>query len=134
MDTIHDPGEPEDDRLMHLATGLLFSGDHQSDMYAAIDRALRLHGNTVIWRSMQRNAMSRDYSWSRAAPSYLHCYQALCTTPEQTAPARTPAPATPVLAAARQIGMVASPRLQGLGLKKQSLGELAPRATGASAA
>jgi len=83
VDTIHDPGSAGNDEVMGLATGLLFDGDKVEDMCGAIDRALGLRSVTTIWRRMQRNAMLRDFSWERAAPAYLHCYQALCTDREE---------------------------------------------------
>lgn len=140
VDTIHDPGSQGGDEAMREATGLLFHGDGQEDMCAAIDRALRLRGNSLIWRCMQRNAMRRDFSWERAAPAYMQCYQALCREEEQAErlAARPAAHAAPVLAAARHkgiAGIAAGSRVTGLALAgKSARAELAPRVTGVSAA
>src|SRR5690606_9197510 len=101
VDTIHDPGWLAGDEAMSTATGLLFQGDQEHDMCAAIERALRLRANEPVWRRMQRNAMQRDFSWERAAPAYVQCYQALCQEVERAerrqAPARASVHAAPAL-------------------------------------
>lgn len=114
VDTIHDPGSVGTDEVMGLATGLLFDGDQVADIYNAIERALRLRSINTIWRRMQRNAMLRDFSWERAAPAYLHCYQALCSgrvevvSPVLTASVREAKRTAAVRAGSRQIGISAA--------------------------
>ena len=139
VDTIHDPGGLAGDEAMNTATGLLFQGDQEHDMCEAIERALRLRAKETIWRRMQRNAMQRDFSWERAAPAYVQCYQAICQEVERVerrqASARAPVHAAPALTAARHMGIAAGSRMQGLALAgKTARADLAPCVTGASAA
>jgi len=76
-DTIDDPGPRAPLSAMAGATGLLFDGDGVEDMAAAITRALRLREDAMLWRSIQRNAMSMDFSWRAAARPYAELYRSL---------------------------------------------------------
>jgi len=139
VDTIDDPGWTAGDEAMCAATGLLFQGDGEDDMCAAIDRAMRLRGSQTIWRRMQRNAMRKDFSWERAAPAYVQCYQALCHEVEpmeqRQGSARPSVHAMPAHAAVRHRGIAAGSRLQGLSLAgAPARAELLPRVSGASVA
>lgn len=77
VDTIVDPGEHHSVSAMRQANGFLFEGESSADMFAAIERALLLKRQPVVWRAMQRNAMSADYGWARTAPAYLAAYESL---------------------------------------------------------
>jgi starch synthase len=70
-DTIFDLDEhPE------TATGFLFDEFSTVDFAAAFERAVRVFRNEPEWDRLQRNAMSRDYSWRVAANHYLDAYSA----------------------------------------------------------
>jgi starch synthase len=40
----------------------------------AIERAVGLFRRPTVWRSLQRQAMARDFSWDVAARQYLQLY------------------------------------------------------------
>lgn len=79
-DTIDDPGPRAPLSAMAGANGLLFDGDDPGAMGAAIARALRLREDAMLWRLMQRNAMSADFSWRSAASPYADLYRSLVNT------------------------------------------------------
>jgi len=55
---------------MAFANGLLFDGDHVDAMANALSRAMHLRKHPMLWRAMQRNAMSTDFSWQRTVGAY----------------------------------------------------------------
>lgn len=77
VDTIVDPGPNEGSTDVSRATGLLFEGESERDMLDGIARAIALHDMPLIWRTLQRNAMTAPMGWERCAPMYAHLYQAL---------------------------------------------------------
>nr|WP_314361978.1 glycogen synthase GlgA [uncultured Achromobacter sp.] len=76
-DTIEDPGPDSPLTAMAFANGLLFDGDHPDAMAAALARAMHLRQHPMLWRAMQRNAMSTDFSWQRAVGAYEELLQSL---------------------------------------------------------
>jgi starch synthase len=76
-DTIEDPGTDAPLTAMAFANGLLFDGDHPDAMADALSRAMHLRRHPTLWRAMQRNAMSTDFSWQRAVGAYEDLLQAL---------------------------------------------------------
>jgi starch synthase len=72
IDTITDAGTGSAPRKG--ATGILFDGEQPADMIAAVDRAFRIFGNADDWATMQRNAMSGDFSWNDPAQKYVEMY------------------------------------------------------------
>lgn len=69
-DTIEDPGADAPLTAMAFANGLLFDGDGPEAMANALSRAMHLRRHPTLWRAMQRNAMTRDFSWQRAVGPY----------------------------------------------------------------
>ncbi len=59
------------------ATGFAFDDDTSSALAGAIDRALVLMHESLLWRSMIERAMTRDFSWEAAACDYLALYDEL---------------------------------------------------------
>ena len=57
------------------ATGFMFGGSGTSDLQAAIERAVKAYYDKATWRSLQRNGMSRDFSWNTSAKRYLELYR-----------------------------------------------------------
>lgn len=76
-DTIIDPGHGYISPDLFKATGILFDGDSQDDMLGGIDRAISLNALPLVWRTLQRNAMTARMGWEGSAPLYVHMYQAL---------------------------------------------------------
>ena len=111
-DTIADPGPQQPLTAMTRATGVLFDGSAPAEMTAAIARAVRLRGHATVWRAMQRNAMTADFSWRPAMAQYLALFDSLSRHPEATASA-APQAATAGAAApprrARQAASFAAP-------------------------
>jgi starch synthase len=68
------------------ATGFLFDGDRAADVVAAASRAIDAFMRPQQWRTLQRNAMARDYSWNHAVARYVNLYAGL----SNLRPARTP--------------------------------------------
>ncbi|WP_241069960.1 glycogen synthase GlgA [Achromobacter insuavis] len=111
-DTIADPGPQQPLTAMTRATGVLFDGSAPAEMTAAIARAVRLRGHATVWRAMQRNAMTADFSWRPAMAQYLALFDSLSGHPEAPASA-APQAATAGAAApprrARQSASLAAP-------------------------
>ena len=42
--------------------------------------ALLVYDDQELWRQLQRNGMTADYSWERAAHEYLNTYQQVAAT------------------------------------------------------
>ncbi|MGH8819511.1 MAG: glycogen synthase GlgA [Achromobacter pestifer] len=76
-DTIEDPGIGAPLTAMAFANGLLFDGDGVEAMSGALSRALHLRQHPTIWRAMQRNAMTSDFSWRRAVAPYQDLLESL---------------------------------------------------------
>jgi starch synthase len=59
------------------ATGFVFDFGTTEALAATIDWAIDFfHGQKAAWRTMQRTAMARDFSWARAARKYIEVYRA----------------------------------------------------------
>jgi starch synthase len=57
------------------ATGFTFERANARDMIAGLDRALSAYRQPVVWRKVQRAAMSQNFGWKRSAQRYLELYQ-----------------------------------------------------------
>ncbi|MGE0597910.1 MAG: glycogen synthase [Dehalococcoidia bacterium] len=64
------------DEHPETATGFLFDEFSTVDFASAFDRAVRAFRDEALWDQLQRNAMSRDYSWRAAANHYIDAYRA----------------------------------------------------------
>ena len=67
-DTVVDAGDPG-------ATGVMFDEFHPWAAWDALDRALKVYAQGSRWSQLQRNGMSRDFSWSRSAVEYAALYE-----------------------------------------------------------
>lgn len=56
-------------------TGFLFDEYSAASLSAAAGRALDACAKKAVWRMMQKNAMSRDFSWGRSAEAYRIVYR-----------------------------------------------------------
>jgi len=80
-DTITDVGDPG-------GTGILFDGYDPSSLVHALDRALSVYADGDRWRELQRNGMTKDFSWDRSAAQYEALYrEALAYRRDATGPA-----------------------------------------------
>jgi starch synthase len=59
------------------ATGFVFGEATPDGLWAAIARCVALWHRPRLWRKLQKNAMARDFGWSRAASEYGRLYEAL---------------------------------------------------------
>jgi starch synthase len=57
------------------ATGFTFEKATARDMISALDRALSIYRQPVVWRKMQRRVMSQDFGWEHSAQRHLELYQ-----------------------------------------------------------
>lgn len=72
-DTIIDA--TEENIKNHLANGFVLEQQSSSALLKTIDYALTLYKQTTIWRQLQVNAMSNDFSWQTSAEHYIDLYQ-----------------------------------------------------------
>ena len=63
------------------ATGFLFDGATEAELYSCILRALLLYRDKRDWRKLQVNGMKRDFSWDASAARYLEVYDKVMATP-----------------------------------------------------
>lgn len=61
------------------ATGFMFKRMVAEDLLGAARRAAALYRDRHAWRQLQRNGMTRDFSWDGAAGHYLEIYRSLLT-------------------------------------------------------
>jgi len=59
------------------ATGFTFDPAMPEALAATFDRATASYANRARWRQMRREAMTRDFSWARAARQYVELYREL---------------------------------------------------------
>ncbi|WP_293779693.1 glycogen synthase GlgA [uncultured Oxalicibacterium sp.] len=74
-DTVVDAGQGDD--MVEGATGVLFKGEEASHLSDAVGRALALYARPTVWQTMQRNAMSCDFSWTSPAMAYIQLYASI---------------------------------------------------------
>lgn len=58
-------------------TGFTFKHANPTDCFSAIKKAVDVYRTPLIWRRIQSNDMSMDFSWGKAAQNYLSLYQEL---------------------------------------------------------
>ena len=61
-------------------TGFVFIEPKLKDFVASIRRALKMYMDKEAWRTMQKNGMSQDFSWTKSALKYFELYQRLIAT------------------------------------------------------
>ena len=80
FDTVVDA--TEDNCTQQTATGFVMSEVTDDALLAAIDRAIALYAEPVLWKKLIRTAMQQDHSWTHSAQEYALVYaQALLDTP-----------------------------------------------------
>jgi starch synthase len=63
------------------ATGIQFFPITAENLWIALEKAARLHRDPAMWRTMQKNGMTADYSWHHAARQYAKLYRELLGVP-----------------------------------------------------
>ncbi len=61
----------------HTATGFMFAPLNRDTLLEACQRAVAAYHDKRIWRQLQKNGMSRDFSWEARAQQYLDLYRGL---------------------------------------------------------
>lgn len=56
------------------ASGFVFKDASSGALLETIKRGLVLHANRPLWEQLQRNAMSKDFSWENSAKHYMALY------------------------------------------------------------
>jgi len=57
------------------ASGFVFKDASPGALLETIKRSLVLHANRPLWEQLQRNAMSKDFSWENSANHYMALYR-----------------------------------------------------------
>lgn len=65
------------DTVADGVTGFVFEPMTAENFYACIQRALAAYRDKKAWRRIQRNGMTRDFSWEKSAADYLALYQSM---------------------------------------------------------
>ncbi|MDJ0871459.1 MAG: glycogen synthase GlgA [Gammaproteobacteria bacterium] len=63
------------------ATGFLFDGATEAELYSCILRALLLYRDKKDWRQLQVNGMKQDFSWAASAARYMEIYDQMMAKP-----------------------------------------------------
>ncbi|MCW8853339.1 MAG: glycogen synthase GlgA [Gammaproteobacteria bacterium] len=72
-DTVTDASE--ENIANDTANGFVLKEQSADELIVSITRALALYQKPVIWRQLQINAMSGDFSWQTSAEQYIALYQ-----------------------------------------------------------
>jgi starch synthase len=73
-------------------TGFTFEDPSASAFLDCVGRALGIYRQPILWRKLQMNAMTQDFSWQRSAKTYADLYASLAGIPAAEPVAR-PEPA-----------------------------------------
>ncbi|MDH5423973.1 MAG: glycogen synthase GlgA [Gammaproteobacteria bacterium] len=57
------------------ANGFVVKKQTATHLLQALERAITLYKNTAVWRQLQINAMSCDFSWQASAEHYIELYE-----------------------------------------------------------
>jgi starch synthase len=69
--------EQHGDEPDEQANGFVFEHPTPELLFAAIERAITAYENPALWKQLQLNAMSKDFSWDVSAQKYLAIYDKL---------------------------------------------------------
>jgi len=61
-------------------TGFKFEGYSPEAFFAAIQRALAVFPDKDAWRTLMRNGMAQDHSWTKPAEEYIKVYEQVATS------------------------------------------------------
>ncbi|MCZ2126560.1 MAG: glycogen synthase [Anaerolineales bacterium] len=68
------------DTVIPEETGFVFEKAHFMSLVSAIKSALKILPDRERWQTLQRNGMTKDFSWQTSAQEYLDLYQSLTAT------------------------------------------------------
>lgn len=68
------------DKIDSLANGFVFHHPDGKDLFDAIERAALAYQHPAIWKQLQTNAMSQDFSWEQSAKHYAEIYTRITAT------------------------------------------------------
>lgn len=66
---------PYDGTNLGDATGFGFVAQHPVELYLATWLSMLNYKDPIVWRTLQKNGMSRDFSWDRSARDYDRIYK-----------------------------------------------------------
>ena len=58
----------------HTATGFYIPDNNPGSLVSSVQSALKLYQDPIVWRQLQINAMSQDFSWEKSAEKYIALY------------------------------------------------------------
>jgi starch synthase len=61
----------------HTASGFVFNSMTAASLLDTIKRAVLAYHNKKIWQSLQKNGMTKDFSWNASAMAYQELYRRL---------------------------------------------------------
>ncbi len=73
-DTIQDWDEFISFKL-ETGTGFAFENHTGRALFSAVQRAIKNFENKEVWKKIQQNGMTKDYSWSHSAEQYVELYK-----------------------------------------------------------
>lgn len=65
------------DAITESGNGFVFHQPTPEQLFEAINRALQLYQQPTLWKQLQLNAMSKDFSWDVSAQQYIGIYERL---------------------------------------------------------
>jgi starch synthase len=65
------------DTVIQNETGFTFEKAHHLSLAGAVKTAIKSYEDREKWSALQRNGMTRDFSWQASAKKYLNLYQSL---------------------------------------------------------
>ena len=60
--------------LINTGTGFVFKDFDSQAMMVAVIRAFENFRQKPVWRSIQKRAMGKDFSWEKSAKEYAHLF------------------------------------------------------------
>jgi starch synthase len=69
--------EESAEAITDKGNGFVFHHPTAELLFEAINRALQLYQQPALWKQLQLNAMSKDFSWDQSAQQYLNIYEKL---------------------------------------------------------
>lgn len=58
----------------HTATGFYITDNNPTALISSVQSALSLYHDPIVWKQLQLNAMSQDFSWKMSAEKYIALY------------------------------------------------------------
>ncbi len=65
------------DTVIQNETGFVFEKAHHLSLAGAVKTAIKTYDDNERWSALQRNGMTRDFSWQASAQKYLELYESI---------------------------------------------------------